>query len=220
MLHGKIIDSNKKVLLSRNLELLNETFAVFSHLSNDISESNSDSYFVYNDDLSSSLSKLKTGDVCLIKEFQDEVDGCESKLNYIGKFGLNVLKAEFTEELTKALEDVYDCEKNNLMLDDRVMVLNGNKYSIMYVIINDYLKAANDFWKNKLISFIKDFLNKQKNINVIILIVFEILVFCGYLFFWVPFLLGLKESVSLIIIIYDLILFIYMYIDISNANDD
>lgn len=221
MLHGKIIDSNKKVLLSRNLELLNETFAVFSHLSNDISESNSDSYFVYNDDLSSSLSKLKTGDVCLIKEFQDEVVECESKLNYIGKFGLNVLKAEFTEELTKALEDVYDCEKNNLTLDDRVMVLNGNKYSIMYVIINDYLKAANDFWKNKLISFIKDFLNKQKNINVIILIVFEILVFCGYLFFWVPFLLGLKESVSLIIIIiYDLILFIYMYIDISNANDD
>ena len=43
--------------------------------------------------------------------------------------------------------------------------------------------------------FIKDYLNKQKSLNTILLIVFEIIVFCVFLFFWIPFLISLKESI-------------------------
>ena len=194
MVIGKITNSSKEIFTLTELNVLNTTFDDFSQLQIDITESNSDSYEIFNKYLVNLLNSIQKGDICSISTVNQQIEQCDSKLNYISNFGGDIILSAYYENLRLALEDAYTLQ-NETDMNKRIQVLNGEHYYYMNVLIEDYLKGILDLWKNELLVFIKDYLNKQKSLNTILLIVFEIIVFCVFLFFWIPFLISLKESI-------------------------
>ena len=194
MVIGKITNSSKEIFTMTELNVLNTTFDDFSQLQIDITESNSDSYEIFNKYLVNLLNSIQKGDICSISTVNQQIEQCDSKLNYISNFGGDIILSAYYENLRLALEDAYTLQ-NETDMNKRIQVLNGEHYYYMNVLIEDYLKGILDLWKNELLVFIKDYLNKQKSLNTILLIVFEIIVFCVFLFFWIPFLISLKESI-------------------------
>lgn len=195
MILGKITSAKKDILKVKNFEILNETLDDFAQLQIDISESNSDSYEIFNQNLIELLNLIQRGDICSVAEINNKIENCDSKLNYISNFGSDIITATYLENLRLALDDAYTIQ-NETDYMKRIETLNDEHYFYLNVLIEQYLQYFLGLWKDELLKFINNYLNDQKNLNTILLLVFEIIFFCLFLFFWIPFLLSLKESVS------------------------
>ena len=158
MVIGKITNSSKEIFTLTELNVLNTTFDDFSQLQIDITESNSDSYEIFNKYLVNLLNSIQKGDICSISTVNQQIEQCDSKLNYISNFGGDIILSAYYENLRLALEDAYTLQ-NETDMNKRIQVLNGEHYYYMNVLIEDYLKGILDLWKNELLVFIKDYLN-------------------------------------------------------------
>ena len=102
--------------------------------------------------------------------------------------------ADFYEKIKKVLDNVYEYIDED-DFDNKIEVLNDNNHYSLNILIYDFLRVYLNFYKKNLYEFIIDYLNKQKNLNVIILVVYEIIIVVVYIAFWIPFLLSLTDSI-------------------------
>ena len=102
--------------------------------------------------------------------------------------------ADFYEKIKKVLDNVYEFIDED-DFDNKIEILNDDNHYSLNILIYDFLRVYLNFYKINLYDFIIDYLKKQKNLNVIILVVYEIIIVVVYIAFWIPFLLSLTDSI-------------------------
>ena len=190
----KFIFHDRMIFKETSLDVLNSTFEQYSKLHINISEADSDSYEIFSDDLIKTLNLLKFGDICQNSYIKEQIDDCDKELNAISNFGGNIMIAEFRENLKIALDN--DIIYQNLTdFNSYILILNSYPYQALTILIGKFLKVYLNYWKKKLYDFIINYLNNQKNLNLIFLVIHNILIPILFIIFWVPFLFSLNDSI-------------------------
>ena len=191
----KFIFHDRMIFRETSLNVLNSTFEQYSKLHINISEADSDSYEIFNSDLIKTLNLLKFGDICQNSYIKEQIDDCDTELNAISNFGGNIMIAEFRENLKIALDNDF-IYQNITDFNSYILILNTYPYQALTVLISKFLKVYLNYWKKKLYDFIINYLNYQKNLNLIFLVVHNILIPILFIIFWVPFLFSMKDSIA------------------------
>ena len=190
----KFINNNLTIFNRIDFNIINDTYDNYAKIHTLISESDNGCYRIFSNNLIKTHDLLYFGDICNIKEINEQISYCSSKLNYISNFGGKIMIADFYEKIKKVLDNVYEYIDED-DFDNKIEVLNDNNHYSLNILIYDFLRVYLNFYKKNLYEFIIDYLKKQKNLNVIILVVYEIIIVVVYIAFWIPFLLSLTDSI-------------------------
>ena len=190
----KFINNNLTIFNRIDFNIINDTYDNYAKIHTLISESDNGCYRIFSNNLIETHDLLYFGDICNIKEINDQISYCSSKLNYISNFGGKIMIADFYEKIKKVLDNVYEFIDED-DFDNKIEILNDDNHYSLNILIYDFLRVYLNFYKINLYDFIIDYLKKQKNLNVIILVIYEIVIVVVYIAFWIPFLLSLTDSI-------------------------
>eukprot|EP00340_Litonotus_pictus_P011472 CAMPEP_0170539036 /NCGR_PEP_ID=MMETSP0209-20121228/103671_1 /TAXON_ID=665100 ORGANISM="Litonotus pictus, Strain P1" /NCGR_SAMPLE_ID=MMETSP0209 /ASSEMBLY_ACC=CAM_ASM_000301 /LENGTH=1443 /DNA_ID=CAMNT_0010840857 /DNA_START=1058 /DNA_END=5390 /DNA_ORIENTATION=- len=188
----KIVDETTEVLKNEGILLINNTINQLYALNNNLFVQHLGKKWIFSDTYIYNFKVVIHDDLCKFPIlFQDEQE-CKNQLNYIGKYGFEVVIMKYFENLHNIfLKDIKRIVKE----ENPIAALNSRLVQETNKLMHYFIKPCSRYLVEEMRKEISDYLQAEFDFKLIVFILFLVFTLLIFLIFWLPFQNNLHDEI-------------------------